>query len=242
MSTLEIPLRKDNWLAGKTVMITGATNGIGRALALLLSGEGSMVIAHGRSQARLESLARSAEGNQIITVAGDLSEEKGWQSVEAGIVERQPEVLIINAGYNSRKALASGWTDSEIFEMTRANLISPILCVRTFVGLPRLVEARRLALILSSSCHFPRQKMSLYVACKTGLMGFGKSLQQESLDLHVRTTLFYPGRTNSGFRETPNTAYMNPESVAQVIASVLRLPGDIVPYEFTFRPELDTYI
>lgn len=236
------PLPIGNWLVEKTILITGATSGIGRALALLLSENGSTVIAHGRSPTRLDSLGASVRKNNILRVVGDLGEEEGWRAVESVILEKQPEVLVLNAGYNCRKAYASRWTDSEVFEMMQVNLISPILCARTFVGLPRLVESRRLALILSTSCHFARAKLSLYVACKMGLMGFGKALQQEANDLGVRTTLFYPGRTNSGFRETPNSAYMDPESVAQAVASVLCLPSDIVPYEFTFRPEVDTYI
>lgn len=242
MDTSGKPLPKGNWLVGKTVLITGATSGIGQALALLLIENGTMVIAHGRSQARLESLVASVRGNNIITVLGDLREGEGSQAVESVILEQQPEVMVLNAGYNCRKEYASSWTNAEVFDMVQVNLISPIRCARTFVGLPRLAEPRRLVLILSTSCQFPRAKMSLYVACKTGLMGFGKSLQQEAKDLAVRTTLFYPGRTNTGFRETANEAYMDPKSVAQAIASVLCLPSDLVPYEFTFRPEIDTYI
>jgi short-subunit dehydrogenase len=125
--------------------------------------------------------------------------------------------------------------------MMQVNLISPILCARTFAALPKMTDPRRLILILSTSCHFPRPKISLYVACKMGLMGFGKTIQQEANDLWIRTTLVYPGRTNSGFRETPNSAYMDPNSVARAIFSILCLPCDLVPYEFTFRPPVDTY-
>lgn len=236
------PPLKNNWLMGKKVLVTGATNGIGRALALLLIDNGATVIAHGRSASLLESLAGSMEEGSILTVLGDLREKKGWQAVEAAIVEQEPEAVVINAGYNCRKGNASSWTDTEVFEMIQVNLTSPILCVRTFVGLQKLNEARRLALILSTSCHFARSNMSLYTACKTGLMGFGKSLQQEALDLGVRTVLFYPGRTNSNFRQIQNETYMSPESVAQAVISILCLPNDLVPYEFTFRPESDTYI
>jgi short-subunit dehydrogenase len=235
-------IHKDNWLVGKKALVTGSTSGIGRALALLLAENGSSVIAHGRSQSRLRSLVASMHGGNITTVLGDLKDKEGWKAVEAAILERQPDVLIINAAYNTHKDYASHWTDSQVFEMMQVNLISPILCIRSFLGLPRLSEPRRLALMLTTSCQFPRPKMSLYVASKMGLMGFGKSLQQESLDLSVRTTLFYPGRTNSGFREVLNDAYMDPESVAQTVASVLCLPSAVVPYEFTFRPAIDTYI
>jgi short-subunit dehydrogenase len=73
-------------------------------------------------------------------------------------------------------------------------------------------------------------------------MGFGKAIQQESRDLGLRTTLFYPGRTITDFREEKNSQYMNPDSVAQVIFVTLSLPYDVIPYEIVFRPEVDTLI
>lgn len=235
-------LPKDNWLQGKTILITGATSGIGRALAVLLYENGSTVITHGRSQERIDESGIFALGNDIITVTGDLGEPDGWRSIESIILERAPQVMILNAGYNCRKDYASGWINKEIFEMMQVNLISHIYCTRTFASLPRLPEPRRLGFILSTSCHYARPQMSLYVAAKMGLMGFGKALQQESKQLGIHSILFYPGRTDTGFRKTPNQAYMKPESVAILIASVLSLPNDIVPYEFTFRPEVDINI
>jgi len=227
---------------GKTVLITGATSGIGRALALLLAGSGANVVAHGRTRERLDALARDAKAGRLIPVSGDLKKNAGGRAVEDAIREWQPEVLILNAGYSTPKKYAREYTDSEVQEMLRVNLASPILCARTFTQLPEMARPRRLALILSTSCFFAREQMALYVTCKVGLMGFGRALQQEARRLNMRTTLFYPGRTDTGFRDTPNSDYMSPESVAHAVASVLSLADDLVPHEFTFRPPVDTYI
>jgi short-subunit dehydrogenase len=233
---------KYSWFEGKTILITGATSGIGRALAILLSNNGATVIAHGRTQARLDDLAQAINTENFFSVIGDLAEERGYEAIESTICDLQPDVLILNAGYNIDKKYASEYSDAEIHEMLRVNFTSPILCARTFSRLPKLSIRRRLAFILSTSCFFARTQMSLYVACKTGLMGFGKVLQQEANQLGVQTTLFYPGRTDTSFREVPNSEYMKPESVAHAIASILCLPDDLIPYEFTFRPTIDTYI
>jgi short-subunit dehydrogenase len=242
VTMIRIFLHEKNWLKGKKALITGATSGIGKSLALLLSENDTFVIAHGRSEARFKELLEYGNKNNITTITGDLRFKQGWQAVENAILDKQPEVLILNAGYICRKDYANGWKDSEISEMLQVNMIAPILCARTFVGLPKLPEPRRLVLILSTSCHFPREQMSLYIACKTGLMGFGKALQQESKVLGVRTILLYPGRTDTNFRETPEKKYMKPESVAYSCASLLCLPEDVVPYDFTFRPECDINI
>jgi len=230
------------YLEKKKVFITGTTNGIGRALALMLLKNGSQVIAHGRSGELLEDLVLTAGPGNITTVIGDLGAGEGWQAVDNAIKTTQPEILVLNAGYNCRKSHVSGWTNTEIMEMLQVNMISPIMFARTFAGLPQAEEPRRLAIILSTSCISPRPTMSLYVAAKTGLMGFGKVMQLEAKELGVLTTLFYPGRTNSNFRKTPNPAYMSPKSVAQTVISILNLPPDIVPFEFTFRPRIDTAI
>jgi short-subunit dehydrogenase len=232
----------NNWLKGKKVLITGATSGVGKALSLLLNEQGSIVIANGRSEEDLKSLIEIAKNYNLNTILADLRHKEGCKTVEAAIHEQQPEVLVLNAGYNCGKELSSDWTDDEIYDMLQVNLISAMLCARTFLKLPQLPFPRRLVLILSTSCFFARPKMSLYITAKMGLMGFGKALQQEAHELGTRTLLLYPGRINSGFRKIPNPDYMKPESVAQSIISILNLPDDVVPYEFTFRPEIDTYI
>lgn len=237
-----INLSQNNTLSEKKVMITGSTSGIGRALALLLWRNGSFIIAHGRSLDSLHSLSSVVNNKNIQTVKADLSKSEDLQIVESTILDVKPDVLVLNAGYNCRKAYSSEWSNSEISEMLMVNLISHIHFSRTFIGLPILKVPRRLVIILSTSCHYPREKMSLYIASKTGLMGFGKVLQQEAHHNKVRTTLFYPGRTNSSFRNISNSKYMSPESVAVSILSILNLPCDVVPYEFIFRPKTDINI
>jgi short-subunit dehydrogenase len=103
MSGFENQLYKCEFFKGKTILVTGATNGIGRALVLLLRGYCASIIAHGRSQSRLDSLSKSFEMNKFVPVLGDLKEKKGWRAVESIIIERQPDILVLNAGYNCRK-------------------------------------------------------------------------------------------------------------------------------------------
>jgi short-subunit dehydrogenase len=235
-------LPEANWLKGKKVLITGATSGIGKALALLLNDNGTNVIAHGRSGERLTALVKEATQMNISTVMGDLKNDEGRKAIETEINEKQPDVLVLNAGYNCRKDFTDGWKDDEVTEMMQVNLLSSIFLARTFARLPKKKESRRLVFILSTSCHNPRERMSLYIAAKMGLMGLGKALQQESNALGIRTTLFYPGRTDTNFRKNPVPEYMKPESAAYACASILCLPDDIVPFEFTFRPESDINI
>jgi short-subunit dehydrogenase len=229
-------------LRNRKLFVTGATSGIGRALARLGIERGAKVTVHGRNPQRIQESLASFAKVELPSVVGDLATAQGRASVEAAIRKENPDILVLNAGYNCRKAYAAQWSDEEITEMIAVNLTAPILCARTFLKLRSDGAMRRLAIILSTSCHHPRSQMSLYVACKMGLMGFGKVVQLEAEALGVRTTLFYPGRTNTEFRDTPHPEYISPESVAEAILGVLSLPSDLVPYEFTFRPPVDTTI
>ena len=71
-------------------------------------------------------------------------------------------------------------------------------------------------------------------------MGFGRVLQQEGPKLKVRTTLVFSGRANTNVRSGDHPEYTSPGSIGLAIASLLELPDDLVPYEFTFRPPVDT--
>ena len=225
-----------------TLLVTGATSGIGRAIAFVAAKRGARVIAHARNRERYEDLLNSGIQGNVTEVIGDLLTPEGRKAVEEAILTERPEMLILNAGYNCRKANTSEWTNEEIDQMLSVNLLSPIECARTFAALPSRDQARKLAFILSSSCQLPRSQMALYVAAKSGLMGFGRVMQQEADALGMRTTLFYPGRVDTGFRDTSHPEYMDPFSVAKAVLDILMLPDDLIPYEFTFRPSVDKLI
>ena len=106
---------------------------------------------------------------------------------------------------------------------------------------PEEKTEKTLVFVLSSSCFFKRPLMSLYNSCKVGLMGFAQTLQQEYAENKIKTVIVYPGRMNTSFREISNEEYMKPTSVANAIFRIVSLPKDIMPHEFVFRPQLDTY-
>ena len=228
-----------NWLNGKTALITGATSGVGRELAISILKREVRVIAHGRNPSLMEDLIRDTNGVITETVFGNFEDESGRLNVEKIIKQIKPELLVLNAGFNIGKKKSAYWTDAEIEKMFNVNLITPIHLARTFSSLTPLQESRRLVIILSTSCFFPREHMGLYVATKMGLMGFGRIMQKEMHDLGVRTILIYPGRMNTSFRKDSHPEYTSPPSVAEAIIYLLCLPDDLVPYEFVFRPPGD---
>jgi len=226
------------WLAGRRVLITGATSGIGRATALHLRRRGMAVLAHGRSEPRLQALLE--DDPELELVCGDLATDAGCRAVERALAQRAPHALVLNAGAVGARKLASEFSDAEMAALMQVNLLAPMRLARSFARLPRLAEPRRLVLVLSTSCLHTRPGLSLYVAGKCGLMGFGRTLQQEADQLGLRTILVFPGRTDTGIRAGSHPEYTAPGSAARVIAQLLAQPADLVPYEFVFRPPVDT--
>lgn len=229
------------WVNQRVAMVTGATSGIGRALGNVLADHGARVVLHGRSADRLQ--AGAGECHESDYVFGDLATSEGCTSVENAIKTYEPDLLILNAAELGRKSLASDLKDEEIVRILTINLVSQMKLARSFASLPRKTNLyRRLVLMLSTSCLYVRTEMSLYIASKAGLMGFGRVLQQEMHQLCLRTTLVFAGRTNTNIRPGNHPEYTSPESVADAVVSLVNTRDDLVPYEFSFRPPIDTQI
>jgi NAD(P)-dependent dehydrogenase (short-subunit alcohol dehydrogenase family) len=147
-----------------------------------------------------------------------------------------PDILINNAGYNSRKARVEDIKTEEFDRIIAVNLRAPFILMREVA---RDMEARgsgHIVNVLSSVCHFDIETMGAYTAAKKGLQGLTDVFRKEARERNVRVTSIYPGGTDTGFRAQARPHYMRPESVAEAIVALLTLPEDVVPHEFTFRP------
>lgn len=233
---------KEEYIYGKIVLITGATSGIGKALAVLMAEKGAKVIAHGRNIDSLNSLKNDANSKMFNTVIADLRDEFSLNKLEENIQLFKPDILILNAGYLIEKKLTSDINNNDINDMLAVNLVAPIRLARTYARINDTKMGKRLVLVLSTSCFYQRKGMGLYIAAKMGLMGFGKVMQLEIDRLGIRTILVYPGRTNTAIRKDDHPEYMKPESVAESLVALLNLPEDIAPNEFIFRPTSDIRI
>jgi short-subunit dehydrogenase len=221
----------------KTVLLTGATRGIGRALAQQLALRGVQVIASGRDPERLAELAKETGA---IVIASDLAEPRAAERLYQGAVGhlgQAPDFLINNAGYNSRKALFVE-TDADEFERQyRVNLAAPAELCRLALRdmLPR--KSGHIVNILSSAVLHAAETMGIYSTMKHGLHGLTRVLIKEARPHNVKVSAVYPGGTDTEFRAKARPDYMRPESVAQMILdTTLFAPDDAVMHELVFRP------
>lgn len=177
-------------LRGKTTLLTGATGGLGRAIAKGLADRGSRLVLSSRKAADLEELARSLAGQRHTTVACDLAEEGAALALlaQAGDID----VLVANAGL-----AASGMLDSfshrEIDQTLRVNLESAIHMTRELLPYWQGRGSGHLVFISSISGFISTSRLSLYATTKYGLRGFALNLREDLRGSGIGVSVITPG-------------------------------------------------
>jgi NAD(P)-dependent dehydrogenase (short-subunit alcohol dehydrogenase family) len=196
-------MSRSEWL-DNVVVITGASRGIGREMALQLAGQGARLALSARDEAALEELAEQcrSRGGQAVAVAADVTNEAQCASLIARTVERygQIDTLINNAGI-SMWALFEEVTDLSIFErILKVNYLGSVFC--TWHALPHLRKTKgRLVVVSSLTGKTGVPTRSGYAASKHALHGFFDTLRIELAGSGVTVTLACPDFVATGIRE-----------------------------------------
>ncbi|AJR09072.1 SDR family NAD(P)-dependent oxidoreductase [Photobacterium gaetbulicola] len=222
----------------KRILVTGATSGIGYALAQQLCNKGHSIIATGRNRDKLEELA-ALTGCHII--AADLRDPEQAVGLFEQAVEKLGglDVLINNAGMNSRKCGIDEFTLEEFDYQYAVNLRAPALLSREALKVMKPARSGQIINVLSTVAKRSNETMAVYTAMKQGLAGFSAILMKEAQPHGIKVTSLFPGGADTNFREAERPQYMQPESVAQTISVLLDLPQDVVMHEMVFRPPVE---
>lgn len=190
-------------MAAETVLITGASSGIGRELARLFAEAGSDLVLVARREARLRELAQELTSRYTMNVyvlPKDLGFPGAAQEIEdelqnAGI---RIDVLVNNAGFGDLGEFASLGLERQL-KMVQVNAAAVTGLARRF--LPGMLERRRGGVlnIASSAAFQPGPLMSVYYATKAYILHFSEGLREELVDTGVTVTCLCPGPTATEF-------------------------------------------
>jgi short-subunit dehydrogenase len=177
-------------LAGKTVLLSGATGGLGRAIAQALAARGATLVLSSRKREALEELARSLRGDGHRVVVADLAEDGEAErlATEAGDVD----VLVANAGLPASGKLVD-FSQEEIGRAVRVNIEAPIRMTRELLPAMRERDAGHLVYISSLAGKVATPRSSLYSATKFGLRGFALGLRADLRNSGVGASVVMPG-------------------------------------------------
>lgn len=223
----------------RSALITGATGGIGQALAQQLHAAGFSIFITGRDKNKLGALRDELH---CAGTALDLSSAGAATRLHAMAKDSlgQIDVLINNAGFNKAKTPLVNVTDDEIDQSYALNLRAPMLLSREALRDMGARGAGHIVNVISSVVHLRAENFSLYTTMKNALHAFNGCLIKEARLVGVKVTGVYPGGVNTGFRAQARPDYMRPESVANVILNCIMAPDDAVIHEITFRPIVES--
>ena len=179
---------------GRTVLVTGAAGGLGRALALGFSAAGARIVALDRDAAGLDSLRAELEsaGRDCLALPCDVTDATACERAIAAGVERfgRLDVLVNNAGLSHRSAFAH--TDLAVIRrVMEVNFFGAVNCTRA--ALPALVAARGLVIAVSSVAGYtPLIARTGYAASKHAMHGFFESLRTEVAPQGVAVMMVCP--------------------------------------------------
>ncbi len=235
-------------LTGKTVLVTGASAGIGRASAIALVQAGAKVIATGRRKAELDSLKQACGDHlgAIDAIAGDLN-DTGF-ATDLATAARGVDIFVNNAGV-LKYAPVLEMNDADCETMFRTNVLAAFRIAQAIAR--AMIERRRGHIIMMSSTA-ARDVYPLgvvYCATKHALSAITRGLRIELQGHGIKVTEIAPGMVDTGIRDSSthprvreamrNRKYgpLTPQDVASAVVFASQAPPNCCPDLIELRPQ-----
>ena len=220
-------------LKGKTVLITGASSGIGRGIAITCSKMGAKVVVNGRNEDRLNMTLSQMDGDNHVAVIGDLTDDSKLHS----LVERLPKLdgVVHSAGIGSR-VLCKNIVGEDIEQVMGINFKAPVMLQTEILRQKKMNKGGSIVFVASISNDSPSVGNALYSASKGAIISYANCLQLELAPRQIRVNCISPamvwtdliikgGLTEEELREDeqkyPLKRYGNPEDVAYLSVYLL---------------------
>jgi short-subunit dehydrogenase len=237
---------------GLNAVVTGASSGIGKAIAVAIASAGGSVCLVGRNMERLKETAKSCRGSPwpVLVISTDLSTDRGIDDLAHNIEKefQLADTLVHCAGAHATGGFAETPV-SKLDDLYRVNVRMPYVLTQAL--LPRLKSHRgQIAFVNSSQGLQARAKSSAFAATQHALKAIADSLRQEVNAYGIRVLSVHPGRTASPRMEAlfkiEGRPYLpdlllQPEDVAQVVVNALLMPRTAEVTNIEIRPLTKSY-
>ena len=201
---------------GKAVIVTGASRGLGRRIALDFAAAGAQVVLAGRDAAALEFVAAEA-GLKALVVQCDVTRPEQCEALVSKTLDRfgKLDILVNNAGIAGPTKMVVDLEPAEWEEVIRTNLTAPFLCVR-YAAKP-MMQARSGAIVNIGSAvgKRPLARRSPYAASKMGLIGLARTLAYELGPFGIRVNTINPGPVDGPRMDSVITAMARAQNVPE---------------------------
>ena len=239
----------NEFLNGKTALVTGGTKGIGYAIALELARAGCQVWICGRTSAGVDDAVKRLQvqaGSGSGEVSGRAADVSKWNEVDAMFhFVRQKwdklDILVNNAGAGIFKPVAD-LTPDDWHQVVDLNLSGVFYCCHAAMPLLRASGEAYVFNISSLAGRNPFTGGAAYNASKFGVNGFSEAMMLDHRKENVRVTTIMPGSVDTGFGQVQGHSQaesewkIGPADIAEVIIGLLRLPKRTLVSRVEMRP------
>lgn len=221
-------------LVGKTILVTGASSGIGRATAISCAKMGANVIVTGRNQERLAETLASMPGDQNLSIAADLTNAEQIDTLVADIPQLNGVVHCAGVGDRTLLKMAR---EKDIERVMSANFNAPVLLQRALLKKKKILTEASIVFIASRAPFAPTIGNGLYAASKGAMLAYAKVLGLELAPQLIRVNCICPAMvwtelverdaalTGADYHEAeknyPLKRYGKPEDVANLAIYLL---------------------
>ena len=215
----------------KRYLITGASRGIGRAIAEKLAAKDVELLLHGRDTVALAQTRKAVEPHcaKVILLVHDLAKASGISDLIAQVGTGPVDLLVNNAGV----AVVKPFTEITTIEWEQTvgvNITAPFMLTQHFA--PRMPPGSSIVNILSIAAKTGFANWSAYCTSKFALEGFSQCVREELRDRKIRVINVYPAATDTDIWNNvegnwPREKMISPDSVASAVAHALSQPADV---------------
>lgn len=215
-------------LEGKTILVTGASSGIGRGIAIACSKMGASVIVNGRNEQRLSETMSEMEGDDNLSLAADLSDNVAL----AEMVAKLPKLDgIVHCAGIGQRVLCKQLQESDLENMMNVNFKAPVMLQTEILKQKKINKSASIVFIASIACDSPTIGNAMYSASKGAIISYANCLALELAPRLIRVNCILPamiwtdlifkgGITEEELREDekkyPLKRYGKPEDIANL--------------------------
>src|SRR5438093_7603666 len=215
----------------KRYLITGASRGIGRAIAEKLAAADVQLLLHGRDTIALAQTCQAVKSHcaRVVSLIHDLATPEGVSSLISQVGDDALDLLVNNAGIAVVKPFGE-ITQVEWDQTLGVNVTAPFLLIQHFA--PEMPPGSSIVNILSIAAKTGFANWSAYCMSKFALEGFAQCVREELRDRKIRMINVYPTATDTNIwthveGEWPRHKMISPEDVASAVAYALSRPADV---------------
>jgi NAD(P)-dependent dehydrogenase (short-subunit alcohol dehydrogenase family) len=203
-------------LKGKVAMITGASQGLGRALALAYAKEGASIVINSRSEESIRPVAEEAEslGAEVLALMADVSKSADVERLVGAATQRfgRIDVLLNNAGLLGPRVAIEEYPEDEWRRVIDANLTGPFLVSKAVI--PHMPEGGSIVNVVSGVSVEGRAEWGAYSVSKFGVEGLTQILSAELKERGIRVNAVDPGGMRTEMRAA---AYPEEDPMTRII-------------------------